>query len=104
MAEKNGEDGRTSNDNEIRNAFPSVMPAFPSDIPSVIPNVFNRESRIFSKQGYMKEGTRENDAGFPLKTCGNDRRGTGGHDQRGTPAGMTERNPVGMTEEEPGTA
>ena len=46
------------------------MPA----VPSVIPDVFNRESRVFPKQGYANEG-REKKTGFPLETCGNDRRG-----------------------------
>ena len=41
---------------------------------SVIPDVFNRESRIFPTQRHMNEGTKEKDTGFPLKTCGNDRR------------------------------
>ena len=70
----------------------------------VIPDVFNRESRAFSMQRRTNEGTEEKNTGFPLKTGGNDRRGTGGND-KGGPAGMTEgdrrecqRGPAGMTE------
>ena len=55
--------------------------------PSVIPDVFNRESRAFPIQGHPNEGTEEKDTGFPLKTCGNDR----GYRRarQGRPAGMT---------------
>ena len=68
---------------------------------SVIPDVFNRESRIFPMQGHTKEGTKEKDTGFPLETCGND---------RGEEAGMlapdgsnrgTEREEAGMAEGTP---
>ena len=51
--------------------FPSVIPTFP---PSVIPDIFNRESMVFPKQCRPNEETKEKDTGFPLKTCGNDRR------------------------------
>ena len=60
----------------------SVIP----DTPSVIPDVSNRESRVFPKQGYTNEG-REKETGFPLETCGNDRRG-------GNHAGMTGEDPT----------
>ena len=56
---------------EISDRLPSVIPDGP---PSVIPDVFNRESRIFPMQGHTKEGTKKKETGFPLKTCGNDRR------------------------------
>ncbi len=44
---------------------------------SVIPDVCNRESRIFSRPGHTNAGPKEKDSGFPLKPCGNDRWGTG---------------------------
>ena len=49
----------------------------------VIPDVFNRESKVFPKQGYTNEGIEKN-TGFPLTTCGNDKRGTGGNDKGGS--------------------
>ena len=52
-------------------------------------------------QGRTNEGTEEKDTGFPLKTCGNDRRGQSGND-RGVKAGMTEGVKAGMTEGERG--
>ena len=50
---------------------------------AVIPDVFNRESTAFSRQGHMNEGTEEKNTGFPLKPCGNDRGGSG-NEQRGS--------------------
>ena len=41
--------------------------------PSVIPDIFNRESMAFPMQDHTNEGTEEKDSGFPLKTSGNDR-------------------------------
>ena len=72
----------------------SVMPdifnyplSFPTcSIPSVIPDIFNRESMAFPMKGHTNKGTEEKAPGFPLKTGGND---------RGGPAGMT-RGPTGM--------
>ena len=68
-------------------AIPSVPPAVPSVIPypirssrcplSVIPDVFNRESRIFPRPGHTNAGSKEKDTGFPLTPCGNDRGGAG---------------------------
>ena len=56
--------------------------------PSVIPDVFNRESMTFPMQDPTNEGTEEKDTGFPLTTGGNDRgdqracqRGPSGHDR-----------------------
>ena len=50
-------------------------------LPSVIPDVFNRESMAVPMRGHTNEGTEEKDTGFPLTTGGND---------RGARAGMTE--------------
>ena len=58
------------------------------DAVSVIPDVSNRESRVFPKQGYTNEG-REKKTGFPLTNVGNDRgrigndRGRVGNDRDG---------------------
>ncbi len=57
--------------------------------PSVIPDVFNRESMAFPMQDPTNEGTEEKDTGFPLTTGGNDRGGPSGYD-RGARSGMTE--------------
>ena len=64
--------------------------------PSVIPDVFNRESMAFPMQDHTNEGTEEKNTGFPLTTGGNDRggrrecqRGPSGYDRRAR-AGMTE--------------
>ena len=77
MAGKNGDDGKTSNDNEIRGCHSvrhSRRPVRYARCPlSVIPDVFNRESSIFPRPGYTNEGTKEKDSGFPLNPCGNDR-------------------------------
>ena len=62
--------------------------------PSVIPDVFNRESMAFPMQDHTNEGTEEKDSGFPLTTGGHDRgdrrvcqREPSGHDG-GDRAGM----------------
>ena len=44
-----------------------------SEHATVIPDIFNRESRAFPIQGHTNEGTEEKDTGFPLTTGGNDR-------------------------------
>ena len=93
-------------------SFPtfSPLPSFPTFPPSVIPDVFPPSvvpdvspfchSRRFpllsfptfsignpgffpSRATQMKR-TKEKKTGFPLKTCGNDREGTGRHDRRET--------------------
>ena len=46
--------------------------------PSVIPDVFNRESMTLPMQDPTNEGTEEKDSGFPLTTGGNDRGGRAG--------------------------
>ena len=58
-----------------------------SEHATVIPDIFNRESRAFPIQGHTNEGTEEKDTGFPLTTGGNDRGGPGGND-RGARASM----------------
>ena len=70
MAEKNGDDGKTSHDNEIRGRLPfsSFLIPFPS-----FPTFLIGNPEFFPMQGHTKERTKEKDPGFPLKTCGNDR-------------------------------
>ena len=71
---------------------PAVMPDI-GNPPSVIPDIFNRESKSSPMQGHPNEGTEKQNPGFPLTTGGNDRgtrrhdRGASGHDG-GTRAGM----------------
>ena len=56
--------------------------------PSVIPDIFNRESMGFPMQDHTNEETEEKDSGFPLTTGGNDRGGPSRHDREDR-AGMT---------------
>ena len=53
----------------------------PQFSPSVIPDIFNRESKGFPG-GHTNERTEEKDTGFPLKTAGMTG-GVGGNDKRG---------------------
>ena len=75
--------------------------SFPTAIP-VIPDIFNRESTVLSlpiirsARSFPPAPPLDSrspwipvEDGFPLKTGGNDKRGTGGNDRRGLP-GMTE--------------
>ena len=57
MAEKNGDDGKTSHDNEIRGRLP--FPSFPTvPLPS-FPTFLIGNPGVFSIQGHTKEGTKE---------------------------------------------
>ena len=59
-----------------------ALPSCPTcSIPSVIPDMFNRESMAFPMQGDTNKRTEEKAPGFPLKTGGNDRGGAGGYDK-----------------------
>ena len=70
MAEKNGDDGKTSHDNEIRGRLPfsSFLIPFPSFPTFLIGNLEFSPCRGTRRKGQKK------DTGFPLETCGNDRR------------------------------
>ena len=57
MAEKNGDDGKTSHDNEIRGRLP--FPSFPTvPLPS-FPTFLIGNPGVFSMQGHTNEGTKE---------------------------------------------
>ena len=65
MAEKNGDDGKTSHDNEIRGRlpFPSLptvpLPSFPTVPLLSFPTFLIGNPGVFSMQGHTKEGTKE---------------------------------------------
>ena len=75
MAEKNGDDGKTSHDNEIRGrlpfpSFPTVpLPSFPTtpllSFPTApllsFPTFLIGNPGVFSMQGHTKEGTKKKD-------------------------------------------
>jgi len=65
--------------------------------PSVIPDIFNRESKSSPMQAHTNKRTAKQDPGFPLTTGGNDRGETGGND-RGETGGHDREKPGGMTE------
>ena len=73
--------------------MPSVMPpAF--NPPSVIPDIFNRESKSSSMQAHTNKRTTKQDAGFPLTLSPTFVIGETGGNDRGDPAGMTEAHPA----------